>query len=69
MLGELDKDELEEMPEICERVIAGIKAFATAGPDRAMNSVNTKPKKTSEVDTPKDGEAPAPDTVKPHPEG
>ena len=69
VLGELDKDELEEMPEICERVIAGIKAFATAGPDRAMNSVNTKPKKSSAVDTPKDGEAPAPDTVKPHPEG
>lgn len=50
VLGELDEDEMKQMPEICDRVISGIKAFATVGPDRAMNVVNTRPK-------------PAPDTT------
>ena len=44
VLGGLSKDEEEQMPEICKRVIDGIKAWATIGPDRAMNTVNTKPK-------------------------
>lgn len=44
VLGELDEDEMKQMPEICDRVISGIKAFATVGPDRAMNVVNTRPK-------------------------
>ena len=44
VLGELSKEEAEEMPEICKRVIEGIKAWATIGPDRAMNVVNTRPK-------------------------
>ena len=50
VLGELDEDEMKQMPEICDRVISGIKAFATVGPDRAMNVVNIRPK-------------PAPDTT------
>lgn len=50
VLGELDEAEMKQMPEICDRVISGIKAFATVGPDRAMNVVNTRPK-------------PAPDTT------
>ena len=44
VLGELSEEQHKEMPGICERVIDGIKAFATVGPDRAMNTVNTKPK-------------------------
>ena len=44
VLGELSKEENEQMPEICKRVIDGVKAWATIGPDRAMNTVNTKPK-------------------------
>ena len=44
VLGDLSKEEKEEMPEICKRVIEGVKAWATIGVDRAMNSVNTKPK-------------------------
>jgi len=44
VLGGLSKDEEEQMPEICKRVIDGIKAWATIGPDRAMNTINTKPK-------------------------
>ena len=47
VLGELSSDEAAQMPQICERVIEGIKAFATIGPDRAMNVVNTKPRPAS----------------------
>ena len=44
VLGELNKEELEQMPDICKRAIEGIKAWATIGADRAMNVVNTRPK-------------------------
>ena len=43
VLGELSDEENEEMPDICKRVIEGVKAWATIGPDRAMNIVNTRP--------------------------
>ena len=45
VLGELSQEEKEQMPELCKRVIDGVKAWATIGADRAMNSVNTKPQK------------------------
>jgi PTH1 family peptidyl-tRNA hydrolase len=44
VLGEFDEDERKDIPEICKRVIDGVKAWATVGADRAMNVVNTKPK-------------------------
>ena len=44
VLGELSKEEMDQMPEICERVIAGIKAFGTIGPERAMNGLNIRKK-------------------------
>jgi PTH1 family peptidyl-tRNA hydrolase len=44
VLGELSKEEKVQMDEICKRVIDGVKAWATIGADRAMNTVNTKPK-------------------------
>ena len=44
VLGGLNDEESGQMPEICKRVIDGIKAWATIGPDRAMNTINTKPK-------------------------
>ena len=44
VLGEFNEDERNEIPEICKRVIDGVKAWATVGADRAMNVVNTKPK-------------------------
>ena len=44
VLGELSKEEQEQMPDICKRTIEGIKAWATIGADRAMNVVNTRPK-------------------------
>ncbi len=61
VLGELGEDEMKQMPEICDRVITGIKTFATAGPDRAMNTVNARPKKISTADTPQDSKTPSPD--------
>ena len=45
VLGELSKEEKEQMPDLCKRVIDGVKAWATIGADRAMNTVNTKPQK------------------------
>ncbi|MDE5891219.1 MAG: aminoacyl-tRNA hydrolase [Bacteroidales bacterium] len=42
VLGELSDEEQKLMPEICNRAIDGIKAFALMGPDRAMNIVNAK---------------------------
>ncbi len=44
VLGALTDEEKGEMPEICKRVIEGVKAWATIGADRAMNVVNTRPK-------------------------
>ena len=44
VLGELSKEEMVEMESISKRVIDGVKAWATIGADRAMNTVNTKPK-------------------------
>ena len=44
VLGELSPEEKKEMEQISKRVIDGVKAWATIGPDRAMNTVNTKPK-------------------------
>jgi PTH1 family peptidyl-tRNA hydrolase len=44
VLGEFNDDERKEIPDICKRVIDGVKAWATVGADRAMNVVNTKPK-------------------------
>ncbi len=51
VLGELSKEEQEQMPDICKRTIEGIKAWATIGADRAMNIVNTKPKAESKTDS------------------
>lgn len=48
VIGPMSQEEKEAMPEICKKVIEGIKAFTTIGPDRAMNSFNTQVKKTSE---------------------
>ena len=45
VLGRLTDEEMEIMPEVSKKVIEGIKAWATIGPDRAMNVVNIRPKK------------------------
>ncbi|MCF0175890.1 MAG: aminoacyl-tRNA hydrolase [Bacteroidales bacterium] len=45
VLGQLTEEEAEQMPELCKKVVEGVKAFALMGPERAMNVVNTKPKR------------------------
>lgn len=43
VIGKLSDDELNQMDEICNKVIDGIKSFSTIGPDKTMNSFNNKP--------------------------
>jgi len=44
VLGRLSDEELKEMEELSKKVITACKDFAFIGPDRAMNSLNTKKK-------------------------
>ncbi len=44
VIGSMNDEEKAAMPEICAKVIDGIKAFTTIGADRAMNSFNTAKK-------------------------
>jgi PTH1 family peptidyl-tRNA hydrolase len=46
VIGDLSEQEKAAVPEICEKVIAGVKDFTTIGPDRTMNNLNIRPKKT-----------------------
>jgi PTH1 family peptidyl-tRNA hydrolase len=48
VIGQLTEEEKIQIPGICEQVIEAIKNFATIGPDRAMNFLNTKPKNDTE---------------------
>lgn len=43
VLGDLSRDQKEQIPALCSKVIEGVKSFVTVGPDRAMNSFNAKP--------------------------
>ena len=42
VLGEITGDQEKIIPEICDKVIEGVKSFSTIGVDRTMNSFNTK---------------------------
>ena len=42
VLGDLSEEEKKLMPELCEKVIQGITDWIFVGPDRAMNTLNTK---------------------------
>ena len=42
VLGTLSEEEKAQMPELCERVIQGVKDWIFVGADRAMNVLNTK---------------------------
>ncbi len=44
VIGNFSTDELEALSEISDRVIEGIKNYSTIGPDRAMNTLNTRHK-------------------------
>lgn len=43
VIGELTAEEKAAVPQLCGKVIEGIKNFALVGPDRAMNLLNVKP--------------------------
>ena len=49
VIGKISQEEKDQMPEICKRVIAGVRDWAFIGPDRAMNIINTKPVKKVEA--------------------
>ncbi|MBR1573306.1 MAG: aminoacyl-tRNA hydrolase [Bacteroidales bacterium] len=40
VLGPLTEDQRARMPELCDKVIAGVRSFVTIGPDRTMNTLN-----------------------------
>ncbi|MBR3562638.1 MAG: aminoacyl-tRNA hydrolase [Bacteroidales bacterium] len=42
VLGTLSEEETAGMPDLCERVIQGVKDWIFVGADRAMNVLNTK---------------------------
>lgn len=44
VIGSMTPEEKTQMPEICDKVIEGVKSFTTIGVDRAMNSFNTQKK-------------------------
>ena len=46
VLGDLSPEELEQIPGLTDRIVQGLKDFVTIGPQRAMNTVNAKPKPT-----------------------
>ena len=55
VLGGLSKEEMEQVPALAARVIQGIKDVSTIGIQRAMNTVNTKPKPQKEEKNEKSG--------------
>ena len=42
VLGSFTDEQKTAIPEICDKVIEGIKNYSTIGPDRAMNFLNTR---------------------------
>jgi len=42
VIGKLSPEELQQIPELCEKAIKGITDWAFIGADRAMNTINTK---------------------------
>ena len=42
VLGNLSEEEIKQMEDISARIIQGIKDISTIGPERAMNTLNTK---------------------------
>ncbi|MBR4755867.1 MAG: aminoacyl-tRNA hydrolase [Bacteroidales bacterium] len=45
VLGSFSEEQKEALPAICDKVIEGIRNYATIGPERAMNYLNTRPEK------------------------
>lgn len=50
VLGTFTDEQKTAIPEVCDKVIEGIKNYSTIGPDRAMNFLNTRaPKKANDA--------------------
>ncbi|MBR6465617.1 MAG: aminoacyl-tRNA hydrolase [Bacteroidales bacterium] len=64
VLGKIEGEEKEQLPQILKRAAQGVKDFTFMGPDRAMNICNTDPKKAEPKETPAKQETP----VTPQPE-
>ena len=50
VVGELSAEEKEQVPQLCAKAAEGIRIWAFEGADRAMNSVNSKPKTVEKAD-------------------
>ena len=48
VIGRMRPEELEAVPGICEKAMAGIRDFVMMGADRAMNSFNTAGRNAAE---------------------
>ena len=44
VLGSLSSEEMDSLPDILERTIAGAKDFVLVGPEKAMNFLKARPK-------------------------
>ena len=42
VIGDFTEEERKLIPDICDKVIEGIKNFVTIGPERTMNILNTR---------------------------
>ena len=51
VLGDMAQEEREQIPQLAERIVQGIKDISTIGPARAMNTLNTKPKPKPEPES------------------
>ena len=49
VLGALSAEEKAEIPQLAARIIQGVKDISTIGVQRAMNTLNTRQKATTEV--------------------
>ena len=56
VLGDLSKEEMEQIPALSERIVQGVKDISTIGPARAMNTLNTKPKAPQKTEDKAEGE-------------
>ena len=50
VLGDLSEEEKAAIPDISARVAQGIRDIATIGPQRAMNTLNVKPKAPAQTE-------------------
>ena len=57
VLGDLSKEEKEQVPALAARIIQGCKDFSAVGVQKAMSALNTKPKPAPEPTKPAVSEA------------